>query len=175
LALAFLPFLFLCVAYVVSSEIQLAENSQDKLLPAFSTMGEALDAYAMKPDTRTGQFLLWSDTAASMTRLLTGLAISTSLALVVGIVVGLLPIARSAFAPAISVLSMVPPLPIVFIVMGLGEASKITLIVIGTSLKLTRDIVLRVEDVPREQLIKAQTLGASTTQIGKFSHGLSIP
>lgn len=87
LALAFLPFLFLCLAYVVGSEIQLAENPQDKLLPAFSTMGEALDAYAMKPDTRTGQFLLWSDTAASMTRLLTGLAISTSLALVVGIVV----------------------------------------------------------------------------------------
>ena len=105
LALAFLPFLFLCLAYVVGSEIQLAENPQDKLLPDFSTMGEALDAYAMKPDTRTGQFLLWSDTAGSMTRLLTGLAISTSLALVVGIVVGLLPVARSAFAPAISVLS----------------------------------------------------------------------
>ena len=49
---------------------------------------------------------------------------------------------------------MVPPLallPILFIVMGLGEASKITLIVIGTSLKLTRDIVLRVEDIPGEQ------------------------
>ena len=87
LALAFLPFLFLCLAYVVGSEIRLAENPQDKLLP------------------RTGHFLLWSDTAGSMTRLLTGLAISTSLALVVGIVVGLLPVARSAFAPAISVLS----------------------------------------------------------------------
>lgn len=49
---------------------------------------------------------------------------------------------------------MVPPLallPILFIVMGLGEASKITLIVIGTSLELTRDIVLRVEDIPGEQ------------------------
>ena len=63
---------------------------------------------------------------------------------------------------------MVPPLallPILFIIMGLGEASKITLIVVGTSLKLIRDIALRVEDIPREQLIKAQTLGASTTQI----------
>ena len=63
---------------------------------------------------------------------------------------------------------MVPPLallPILFIVMGLGEASKITLIVIGTALKLVRDLALRVAEIPREQIIKAQTLGASTWQI----------
>jgi NitT/TauT family transport system permease protein len=81
----------------------------------------------------------------------------------------LLPVANATLSPVISVLSMVPPLallPILFIIMGLGEASKITLIVVGTSLKLTRDIALRVQDIPREQLIKAQTLGASTMQIG---------
>ena len=74
----------------------------------------------------------------------------------------------ATFGPFVAVLSMVPPLallPILFIVMGLGEASKITLIVIGTTLKLIRDIALRVGDIPREQLIKAQTLGASTAQI----------
>jgi NitT/TauT family transport system permease protein len=49
--------------------------------------------------------------------------------------------------------------------MGLGDAAKITLIVIGTTLKLTRDIALRVKDLPAELLIKAQTLGASTWQI----------
>ena len=169
LALAFLPFAFLCLAYVTGSGIRLAENPNDKLLPGFSTMGEALNVYAMQPDPRTGAYLLWSDTAASLTRLLTGLAISTSIALVVGIIIGLLPVAGAMFAPVVSVLSMVPPLallPILFIVMGLGEASKITLIVVGTSLKLVRDIAMRVGDIPREQLIKAQTLGASTAQIG---------
>ena len=88
--------------------------------------------------------------------------------LIVGIVIGLLPIMGAMFGPFIAVLSMVPPLallPILFIVMGLGEASKIALIVIGTTLKLIRDIALRVGDIPREQLIKAQTLGASTAQI----------
>jgi NitT/TauT family transport system permease protein len=52
--------------------------------------------------------------------------------------------------PVVAVLSMVPPLallPILFIVMGLGEASKITLIVVGTTLKLIRDIALRVGDI----------------------------
>ena len=89
-------------------------------------------------------------------------------ALVVGILIGLLPIMGAMFGPFVAVLSMVPPLallPILFIVMGLGEASKIALIVIGTTLKLIRDIALRVGDIPREQLVKAQTLGASTAQI----------
>ena len=63
---------------------------------------------------------------------------------------------------------MVPPLallPILFIVMGLGEARKIALIVIGIAPVMIRDLALRVLELPREQFIKAQTLGASTWQI----------
>jgi NitT/TauT family transport system permease protein len=167
-ALALLPFALLLFAYLIGSGIRQAENPNDKLLPGFAKMGQAIDDYAFKEDARTGDYLLWEDTAASLTRLVTGLAISTSIALVLGIVLGLLPVAGATFGPVIAFLSMVPPLsllPILFIVMGLGEASKIALIVIGTSLKLIRDIALRVEDIPREQLIKAQTLGASSMQI----------
>ena len=57
---------------------------------------------------------------------------------------------------------MVPPLallPILFIVMGLGENSKIALIVIGTLPCIIRDLTMKVLELPREQLIKAQTLG----------------
>jgi len=168
LVLALLPFLALLLAYIIGSHIRLADNPNDKLLPSFADMGETIYAYAFEADPRTGQYLLWSDTAASLTRLLIGLAISAVFALVVGILIGLLPIMGAMFGPFVGVLSMVPPLallPILFIVMGLGEASKITLIVIGTTLKLIRDIALRVGDIPREQLIKAQTLGASTAQI----------
>jgi NitT/TauT family transport system permease protein len=168
LGLALLPFVALLFAYMIGSSIRLAENPNDKLLPSFAAMGEAMYHYALQPDPRTGQYLLWSDTAASLSRLLVGLAISAVFALVVGILIGLLPIMGAMFGPFVAVLSMVPPLallPILFIVMGLGEASKITLIVIGTALKLIRDIALRVGDIPREQLIKAQTLGASTAQI----------
>jgi len=168
LALAVLPFVLLFFAYLVGSGVRLAANPTDKLLPAFNTIGDAINAYALQPDSRTGTYLLWSDTLASLTRLLSGLAISTAIALVAGIVIGLFPIAGATFGPVVSMLSMVPPLallPILFIVMGLGEASKITLIVLGTTLKLTRDIALRVGDIPREQIIKAQTLGASSSQI----------
>lgn len=168
IVLALLPFILLLAAYIWGSAARLQANPNDKLLPSFVSMGEAIKAYAFEADARTGLHLMWSDTAASLTRLLSALAISTAIALFLGIVTGLLPLAGATLGPVISVLSMVPPLallPILFIVMGLGEGSKIALIVIGTALKLTRDLALRVQEIPREQLIKAQTLGASSLQI----------
>jgi NitT/TauT family transport system permease protein len=167
-ALAILPFLLVLLAYMFGSAARLTENPNDKLLPAFSKIGEAISQYGFTEDPRSGQYLLWTDTAASLTRLLTALLISTLIALFFGVMIGLLPLASATMGPFVSVASMVPPLallPILFIVMGLGEASKIALIVIGTSLKLIRDLSLRVAEIPREQIIKAQTLGASTTQI----------
>lgn len=167
-ALACIPFIAIVVAYAIGSDMRLSENPNDKLLPSLTSIFEALRLHAVVPDARTGVYLLWSDTAASLFRLLSALAISALIALCFGIVTGMLPLARSTLGPFISVASMVPPLallPILFIVMGLGEASKITLIVVGTTLKLIRDLALRVEEIPREQLIKAQTLGASTWQI----------
>jgi NitT/TauT family transport system permease protein len=168
IVLACLPFLLLLLAYIAGSEARLSANPNDKLLPGLKAMGNTLAQYALAPDARTGLYLLWSDTAASLVRLLTALAISTSIALVAGIVIGLLPIAGATLGPIVAVASMVPPLallPILFIIMGLGEASKIALIVIGTALKLIRDLIMRVQEIPREQIIKAQTLGASTWQI----------
>jgi NitT/TauT family transport system permease protein len=168
LALATLPFIALLIAYLTGSEMRLAENPDDKLLPGFGSMAEALQHMALQPDARTGDYLMLSDTIASLSRLVAALAISTALALVTGILIGLLPIAGALLGPVVAVISMVPPLallPILFIVMGLGEASKVALIVIGTLPFLIRDLALRVEELPREQLIKAQTLGASTWQI----------
>ena len=166
--LACIPFAIALAAYTIGSDMRLAANPNDKLLPGFGALSEALKHYAFTADARTGLYTLWSDTAASLYRLLTALAISTVIALVFGVVTGMLPVARSTFGPFISVASMIPCLallPILFIVMGLGEASKIALIVIGTALKLIRDLALRVQEIPREQIIKAQTLGASTWQI----------
>ncbi len=166
--LASLPFAVAIAVYLIGSDMRLAANPTDKLLPAISTIVEAIKQYAFTEDQRTGLHLLWSDTAASLFRLLTALAISTAIALMFGVITGMLPVARSTLGPFVSVASMIPCLallPILFIVMGLGEASKITLIVLGTALKLIRDIALRVEEIPREQIIKAQTLGASSWQI----------
>jgi NitT/TauT family transport system permease protein len=167
-ALAALPFASILLAYLFGSAARLAENPNDKLLPSFGAMAEAFKQMAVVADPRSGAYLLWNDTLSSLSLLLTALAISTLIALVAGIVIGLVPIMGATFGPVVAVASMVPPLallPILFIIMGLGDAAKIALIVIGTSLKLVRDMALRVADLPREQIIKAQTLGASTWQI----------
>jgi len=81
---------------------------------------------------------------------------------------GVIPLIRATLAPFVAALSMIPPLailPILFIVMGLGEVAKITLIVIGITPVIIRDLALRAGELPSEQLIKAQTLGASTWQL----------
>jgi NitT/TauT family transport system permease protein len=56
-------------------------------------------------------------------------------------------------------------LPILFIVFGLGEVSKVVLIAVGVAPFLMRDIAMRVAELPPEEIVKAQTLGASTWQI----------
>ena len=56
-------------------------------------------------------------------------------------------------------------LPILFIVAGLGELAKVLLIIIGVAPIIVRDLALRTSELPAEQIIKAQTLGASTWQL----------
>lgn len=166
--LGFLPFALLLAIYGTFSRERLAENPDDKLLPSFQSFGEAIDRYAFTADRRTGDYLLWKDTAASLKRFLLGVLISALLALLFGIASGAIPLVRAPVSPLITALSLVPPmavLPILFIVFGLGELAKVVLIVVGIAPFLIRDLQQRVLDIPAEQLIKAQTLGGNTWQI----------
>lgn len=165
LALGVLPFLILIAAYLLGSNARLAVNPDDKLLPAFSTLTETVHDYAFEEDTRSGQVLLWVDTGASLKRLFIALAISAMIGLAAGLTIGSIPYVRALMAPFVAVVSMIPPLailPVLFIVAGLGEVAKIALIVIGVTPIITRDLALRAAELPAEQLIKAQTLGASS-------------
>ncbi|MGR9116585.1 MAG: ABC transporter permease [Gammaproteobacteria bacterium] len=166
--LSLLPFVATVVVYVLASEARLAENVDDKLLPSLETMIKSITRVATVPNKRTGDILLWTDTAASLTRLAWGVSISALLGLLFGILTGAIPYTRSLLSSFIAVVSMIPPmavLPILFIMFGLGELSKVVLIVIGISPFIIRDLQQQVREIPREQIIKAQTLGASTWQI----------
>jgi len=166
--LGLLPFLLLLVIYMAASQVRLAENEHDKLLPSISSFVEAIDRMAFKPDKRSGQYLFWKDTASSLQRLSVGVAISAILALIFGVANGAIPLIRAGLSPLITAISLIPPmavLPILFIVFGLGELSKIVLIVFGIAPFLMRDIQQRTREIPAEQFIKAQTLGAHSWQI----------
>jgi NitT/TauT family transport system permease protein len=160
-----MPFLLAAAAYVVSSNVRLAENSQDKLLPSLSAIGNAIYRLAFVPDPRTGDYLLWTDTAASLGRLLPALGIAIVIGLVLGVLIGLIPVVRSALGAFMDVVSFIPPLallPILFIALGLGESTKIILLVIGITPFLVRSMAMKVGELPREQFIKAQSLGGSS-------------
>ncbi len=165
LSLGVLPFILIAAVYLVASDMRLAENPNDKLLPSLGSFGEAIKSVAIEPNPRSGERVFWSDTASSLQRLGLGLGISALIGLMLGIAIGVVPKARAALGPLVTVVCMVPPLailPILFIVFGLGETSKVMLIVIGVAPFIVRELALRVAEIPGEQLIKAQTLGAST-------------
>jgi NitT/TauT family transport system permease protein len=168
IALGVLPFAGLLLLYVVASHLRLAENPNDKLLPALGTIADTFHNYVFEEDRRSGQVLFWVDTWASLRRIGLALLISATTALAMAIAIGVIPRLRALLSPLLSTVAMIPPLavlPILFIVLGLEETSKVALIVIGTAPCIARDLALRVAELPREQLIKAQTLGASTWQI----------
>ncbi len=166
--LALLPFALALLVYVTASAFRLAENPNDPILPSLLSMVESVQRLATEPSRRTGELILWVDTGASLTRLGLGVLISAALGLVIGTVTGLIPYVNRTMASFIAAVSMIPPLavlPILFIAFGVGELAKVVLIVFGIAPFITRDVQQRVEELPTEQLVKAQTLGASTWQI----------
>lgn len=166
--LGMLPFAVVLFLYLLGSDARLAENPTDKLLPSFMQMGKTLNDYVLQPSKRTGEYLFWVDTYSSLKRLLLGISIAAIIGFTIGLLTGAIPTLHAPFSPILTVISLVPPmalLPILFIVFGLDELSKVALIVIGVAPCIARDIQRCTQEIPQEQLVKAQTLGASTWQI----------
>ena len=121
-----------------------------------------------QPDQLSGQLIFWADTLASLQRLGLGVGISTLAAITIGLALGILPPIRATFGPLVTGIAVIPPialLPILFIALGLGETAKVGLIVVGIAPVMIRDIAAHVGELPREQIIKAQTFGASSWQV----------
>ncbi|MEJ2620916.1 MAG: ABC transporter permease [Candidatus Thiodiazotropha sp.] len=168
LFLGIAPFVLLILLYVMGSDARLELNPNDKLLPSMSQIADGLARMAFEPSKRSGEYLFWQDTASSLTRLGLGILIAALFGLIIGLVTGALPMFAASLSPLLTVVSLIPPLailPILFIVFGLGEVSKVVLIVIGITPFIARDIQQRTKEIPVEQLVKAQSLGANTPQI----------
>jgi NitT/TauT family transport system permease protein len=163
-----LPILLILIFYLVMAAQRHAANPSEKILPLPGGMAQSMYALVFQPDPLTGHLVFWADTLASLERLGLGIGIATLLALTLGLVLGLLPVMRATLGPLVTAIAMIPPiavLPILFITLGLGETSKVALIVVGIAPVMIRDIAAYVSDLPQEQIIKAQTLGAGSWQI----------
>ncbi len=108
------------------------------------------------------------DIRASLWRLAQGLGAGVLISLVLGVSMGAFtPVDKTLFG-IVAGLAKIPPLailPIIFIFQGTGESAKVLIIALGIAPTMTLDILLRTKEFPRELIIKAYTLGASTLEI----------
>lgn len=167
--LAALPFVVMILVYLIASDIRHTANPHDKLLPTVGQVIDAIQVISMEPNRRTGEIILWADTLASLKRIGLGVLIASLVGLLLGLNMGLYPGLRALSFSALTFIAMIPPLailPILFIVVGIDEMAKVTLIVIGIMPVIARDMLMAVEKIPREQVVKALTLGAGQLALG---------
>lgn len=111
---------------------------------------------------------LWTDTRASVQRVVIGFAISLIIAIPLGLAMGMFKSISSIFEPAIGLLRYMPAtafVPLLMIWFGLGEEPKIALIVIGTVFFNTLMTANVVWQVPGELIKVARTLGSGAPTV----------
>lgn len=165
-ALSSMLFLLCIIGYGVTAHIRHQENPDDNVVPTFSEMWDGIQRTAFEPD-RNDELRLWVDSLASAKRLGYSLAL-LSLAILLGLYMGVFPYLEHIFLRFVLFFDKIPALallPILFIVFGLGEISKIALILLGVFPTIALDTYLRAKAIPREQIMKGLTLGASDFEI----------
>jgi NitT/TauT family transport system permease protein len=166
IVLSILPFLLCIILYNTTAHVRHQENPKDKLVPTASQLVEGVQRVALEPD-RKGDLRLWVDTMASARRFLIGVSLMF-IGVLLGLYMGILPYVEQLLYRFVLFFDKTPALallPILFIVFGLGEVSKIALIAIGVMPTIVLDTYLKAKEVPREQIIKAMTLKASNAEI----------
>ncbi|MBI4701846.1 MAG: ABC transporter permease subunit [Deltaproteobacteria bacterium] len=166
-ALGVLPFAVVLVLYVYFSHQRHAENPLDRLMPNLGQLWDGLREIGTA-DKRTGEIWLLADTRASLGRLAQGMGAGLAIAVVLGLLAGIFSHAGAVISPLVTALAKVPPLallPIIFIFLGVEESSKVVIIALGIAPTLAGDIALAGRAVPRNTVVKAYTLGASTPEV----------
>jgi NitT/TauT family transport system permease protein len=111
---------------------------------------------------------LLHDTAASVRRVLIGFGLALAISVPLGIAMGAFRAVEAAFEPVIGMLRYLPAsafIPLLIIWLGLGEPSKIAILMIGVvffNTLMTADVIRL---VPRELIDVSYTLGATRGEV----------
>lgn len=114
--------------------------------------------------------LLWPEVLISLWRVIAAMAIGTVLAVPLGLAVGRSPRADAVFAPLIFLMYPIPKvvfLPVLLVLLGLGDAPKITLIALIIFFQIivtTRDAA---RSVPAGAVLSVRSLGASRLDVAR--------
>src|SRR5262249_11767651 len=112
--------------------------------------------------SRISSSMLWKDSAATSWRFLISVLLLFP-AVLLGLHMAMFPYIGAVFLRFIQFFDKIVALsllPILFIAFGIDELSKIMLIVVGVAPTIILDTFNLSKGVPREQLVKAATLGA---------------
>jgi NitT/TauT family transport system permease protein len=162
--------------YLQTAHRRHQENADDRIVPTIRQMARSTYDAAFKPAEDDEQVIgenaslpqrffssmLWKDTKATSRRFFYSLLLLIP-AVIIGLHMGLFPyvgVFFSRFVLFFDKIVALSLLPILFIAFGIDELSKIMLIVIGVTPTIILDTYNLTRSVPREQIVKAFTLGA---------------
>ncbi len=103
---------------------------------------------------------LWQNLSASLFRLAVGWSLGTMLGIAAGLAIGLLSLARAVGIPVISAIFPVPKialLPLFILWLGIGEASKVTVIALGVFFPTAIATFSAIDNIPRGVIRMAQS------------------
>ena len=165
------------VSYFYVAQARHRDNPDDRVIPTVTQMVRAFQDAVLKPAEeeevqeraesqpmvkRIRASMLWKDTTATSRRFLISVALLFP-AVVLGLHMAMFPYIGALFLRFFQFFDKIVALsllPIIFIAFGIDELSKIMLIVIGVTPTIILDTFNLSKGVPREQIVKAFTLGA---------------
>jgi NitT/TauT family transport system permease protein len=178
-SLSWVLFLVGIFAYTQFSIARHHENPEDRVIPSGSQLWQGIKAAVLEPAEeddaldpgastyqRVTHSMLWKDTVSSSRRFFIAIALLIP-AILIGLHMAVFPYAEAFFLRFILFFDKIVALsllPILFIVFGIDEWSKIMLMVIGVGPTLMLDTYNIARSVPREQVVKAFTL--KSTHLG---------
>jgi NitT/TauT family transport system permease protein len=120
-------------------------------------------------DARTQRVPFWSDTWVSLCILAKGLGIGVAISTALGLAMGVLSTAHALCSPVVAAIAKVPPTAVIalfMVVFGVtGDIFKVALIAFGISPTLALGVSMVARAVPRNTIVKAYALGASTLDV----------
>jgi ABC-type nitrate/sulfonate/bicarbonate transport system permease component len=132
-----------------------------RFFPAPSTVARTLWAMALSGE-------LWLHTEASLVRLFWGFLAGGVPALALGIAMGLSPALRAVFEPLIAATYPIPKsaiMPLMLLIFGLGEASKVAMVAIGVFFPVAMNAVTGVLEINRIYLDVGRNYQANRWQV----------
>lgn len=111
---------------------------------------------------------LWNHLAISMARLLVAIFFALITAVPLGLMCGYFPVVRAIFNPIINFIRPLPPLAyytLLIVWLGIGEASKVTLLYIASFAPIFVSSISAVTRVNSNYILSAETFGATKWQV----------